>query len=214
MGHINIHFHVQLREERLKTFNFMLKFKSLNKEFDVEDELSTILEKEAKKSSTLKFNWNFTTQCENALEIILDRLNFFIKSGKITVIQKKEIKEIFFENETYTTKLVTYLNGDITYRKGSVSWTLNNYFVLKYHLLNILITNLSNANELDLNMISFECAIDKKLLINLISAFINKTLLEFTSEGENSIIRLTSNVQEKIDELQNLLAEMEFNLAS
>ena len=214
MSQITINFNLQLNQEKLKSFNFMIKFYSIHAELDIDQELSLLLEKESKKSFNMIFSWKGNSKSEDVVEILVNRLNFFINSGKITAFQKNKIQEIDLENGSYQIKHFNSFNPEKIFKQDSVSWSLGNYFVLKYHLLLILIQKLSKSNKLDLNALAAECFIDKRFLINFIYSFINKTLIEYVSNNEIAQITITSDVEQKVNDLRNLLAEMEFNLAS
>ncbi len=149
MVQINLHFNIHLQKHKLKTLFFMLKFYSIHNEIDIDKEINKIIEKQAKNSSIIRFSWNGDSEDENVIDILVNRLNFFIETGKLTAIHKKQIQEFFFENGSYEIKEFSFMSTEKKYQVETNTWTLGNYFVLKYHLLNEIIEKLSNTNEID-----------------------------------------------------------------
>ena len=211
MEQININIDISINKKKVKSFLFMVKFFSVHDVLYIDKELNTILAMEILKSPIVKLTWKGSTQDDDTVERIANRWNFFMEVGNVTILQKKNVSEINFSNGKYSiTKFDNQTSKKPTVK--SSKWTLQQYFVLKYHMLNDLISKIDGINELNLQELAKDYNVNKGFLLNFVYSFINKKL--FTLHFEENIPKLviTDNSDKVKSILENLVVEMENNL--
>ena len=214
MGQINLHANVTLVESKLNSFRFMIKYYLINNELDIDNEFNREIE-ENLHGVSLKFSWNGNTQDEHIVDILVDRWNFFIENGKFTFIDKQYgITEITFNNGFYHLKTFNQNGGILFEKEEGNKWDFGRYHILRYHLVQDLKEKLQNLDFLDLDSLAIEYKIDKGFLIDFIYSLINKNLLEISSEEKKSLLRVKSNLEQIINQLNESINEMEVNLVS
>ena len=67
---------------------------------------------------------------------------------------------------------------------------------------------------MDLDSLSIEYKIDKGFLIDFIYSLINKNLLEISSEENKSLLKVKSNLEQILNQLDKSINEMELNLVA
>ena len=215
MTQINLHFNIKIVESKVNSFRFMIKFYQINSELDIDNEFNKFIDDNLTSNLTINANWSGNSQNGMLFSILNDRFNFFIESGKITIIEKaKGITEITFENDFYDKRSFDSLGNIISEKKESNKWDFRRYRILRYHLVQDLKDKLTNLDILDLDSLSIEYKIDKGFLIDFIYSFINKNLVEITSEENKSLLKVKSNLEQILHLLDESITEMEMNLVA
>ena len=193
----------------------MVRFYLINNELDIDPEFNRFIDDQLSESHHIEGSWNGNTQNDNIIDVIVDRFNFFIDSGKLTIVDKqKGITEIVFNKGFYDEKIFDS-HGDILSEIKRVNkWDMGRYHILRYHLVQDLKDKLTNLDYLDLDSLSIEYNIDKGFLIDFIYSFINKNYLEISSDEKKSLLRVKSNLDQILNHLDESLSEMELKLVA
>ena len=192
----------------------MIRFYAINNELDIDSEFNKFIESKLQNSYNIKASWNGASQSDNILNIIVDRFNFFIESGIITSISTNGITEIKFNNGYYAEKTFDSHGNTISEKNETNKWDFGRYHILRYHLVQDLKDKLQNLDILDLDSLSIEYKIDKGFLIDFIYSLINKNLLEISSEENKSLLKVKSNLEQILNQLDKSINEMELNLVA
>ena len=192
----------------------MIRFYAINNELDIDSEFNKFIESKLQNSYNIKASWNGASQSDNILNIIVDRFNFFIESGTITSISTNGITEIKFNNGYYAEKTFDSHGNTISEKNETNKWDFGRYHILRYHLVQDLKDKLQNLDILDLDSLSIEYKIDKGFLIDFIYSLINKNLLEISSEENKSLLKVKSNLEQILNQLDKSINEMELNLVA
>ena len=194
----------------------MVKFYGTNNELDIDDDLNKFLDDEVSKSgdATIKSSWTGNTQNESIIDTIVDRLNFFIKTGSITYLDKQGISEITFDSGFCNIKSFNKSGTIISEKNLTPKWDFGRYHILRYHLFQDLKEKLKNLDILDLDSLAIEYNIDKGFLIDFIYSFINKNFLEISVEDRKSLLKIKSNLDQILNKLDESINEMEINLTA
>lgn len=214
MTQVNIHLNITLVESKINSFRFMIRFYAINNELDIDSEFNKFIESKLQNSYNIKASWNGASQSDNILNIIVDRFNFFIESGTITSISTNGITEIKFNNGYYAEKTFDSHGNTISEKNETNKWDFGRYHILRYHLVQDLKDKLQNLDILDLDSLSIEYKIDKGFLIDFIYSLINKNLLEISSEENKSLLKVKSNLEQILNQLDKSINEMELNLVA
>ena len=217
MGQVNLHIAVNLVPSKLSSFRFMIKYYLINNELDIDSEFNKTIDDQINESdgTSIKVSWSGLTQQENLVDIIVDRWNFFIETGKFTFIDKQQgITEVKFDNGFFHSKTFNSHGGIIAERKELNKWDFGRYHILRYHLVQDLKDKLQNLDFLDLDSLAIEYRIDKGFLIDFIYSFINKNLVEISSDQSGSLLRVKSNLEQILNQLNESINKMEMDLVA
>jgi hypothetical protein len=212
MRQINFEIDILVSKKKVKSFLFMVNFFSVHDVLHVDKELNSLLATEVLKSPTIKHTWKGSTQDDDTVERLANRWNFFIESGKVTILQKRDISEINFLGGKFSITKFNNLPIEKPVLAKSSKWTLQQYFVLKYHMLNDLINKIDGIKELDLQELADEYKVNRGFLINFFYSFINKKLFNLYFDKNIPKLAIIDNSDKIKSMLENLVVEMENNL--
>lgn len=190
----------------------MIKYYSMNPELDIDFDLNSFLEDQIKESNSIKASWVGNSQSENILDLIIDRVNFFIDSGILTCIDKQGINEVKFNHKSCEIKTYNKAGTIVNERKIINKWDFSKYKILRYHMFNDLKEKLQNMDFLDLDLLSIEYSIDKGFLIDFLYSFISKEHFEINNQNNKTILKITSNLEQVLNKLEESINDMEINI--